>query len=156
MTEEEILELARLLRKVSAEELGAPRLPKDVFLAMRGVITQPTVEVLVTRDGRDVLLTPRHDRHWDGWHLPGGFVGVGESLEDACARIARRELGVGATMERLVGHYTWTDHPYASALSLLCLCRLEGEAQEGQFFSELPANLIPQQRTLLERWWPVR
>jgi ADP-ribose pyrophosphatase YjhB (NUDIX family) len=156
VTEEEVQELARLLRKVSAEGLGVPHLPKDVFVAMRGVVTQLAVEVLVSQDGRDVLLTPRHDQHWAGWHLPGGFVGVSESLEQACSRIAHRELGVNATMTRLVGHYGWTDHPYASAVSLLCLCTLEGPPSDGQYFAELPTTLIPQHRALLERFWPAR
>ncbi len=156
MTEEEVQELARLLGKVAAEGLGVPRLPGAAFVAMKGVVTQPTVEVLLTRDGRDLLLTPRHDKHWDGWHLPGGFVGVEESLEQACARIARRELEIGVTLKRVVGHYTWTDHPYASALSLLCLCEADAPPRDGQYFSELPPSLIPQHRALLERWWPER
>lgn len=153
MTDDEVQLLAQLLRKLSAEGLGTPRLPKEVFGALRGVCTQPTVEVLATRDGRDLLLTPRHDKHWSGWHLPGGFVGVGESLEAACERIARVELGASAKLERIIGHYTWTDHPYASPLSLLCLCQLDGEPQHGQFFDELPREVIPQHRELLERWW---
>ncbi|HEX5658951.1 MAG TPA: NUDIX domain-containing protein [Polyangiales bacterium] len=156
MTEEEVQELARLLRKASAEGLGVPRLPKAAFVAMKGVIKQPTVEVLITRDGRDLLFTPRHDKDWDGWHVPGGFVGAEESLEQACARIGSRELGVTVTLERLVGHYSWTDHPYASAISLLCLCRADAAPKDGQFFAELPANLITQHRAMLERWWPPR
>jgi ADP-ribose pyrophosphatase YjhB (NUDIX family) len=152
VTEEEVQQLAQLLRQVSSEQLGVPRLPGPAFVALKGVVTQPTVEVWITRDGHDVLLTPRHDKHWDGWHLPGGFVGVEESLEQACARVGLRELGVPVKLQRLVGHYTWTDHPYASALSLLCLCHAEAEPTEGQYFSELPSSLIPQHRALLERW----
>lgn len=154
MTDDEIQQLAQLLRKLAAEGLGTPRTPKDVFVALRGVVTQPTVELLVSRDGREVLLTPRRDKHWQGLHLPGGFVGVGETLEAACDRVARSELGVGAVLERLVGHYTWTDHPYASPLSLLCLCRLDGHPQVGEFMSALPDDLLRQHRVLLERWWP--
>ena len=154
MTPEDIQTLARLLRQVAAEGLGTPRLPREVFPALRGVCTQPTVEVLATRTGRDVLLTRREDKNWCGYHLPGGFVGVEETLEAACDRIARAELSVSATLERIVGHYTWTDHPYASPLSLLCLCRLEGEPRDGQYFEVLPDDLLRQHRVLLERSWP--
>jgi ADP-ribose pyrophosphatase YjhB (NUDIX family) len=156
VTDEEIAQLARLLRKLSAEGLGIPRAPKAVFLALKGVVAQPAVELLVTRTGRDVLLTRRDDQDWSGWHLPGGFVGAGESLEAACRRIATVELGTAATLDRIVGHYTWTDHPYASALSLLCLCRLEGKPSDGQFFETLPSDLLAQHRTLLEANWPPR
>jgi ADP-ribose pyrophosphatase YjhB (NUDIX family) len=153
MTDEEIALLARLLKQLSDEGLGTPRTPKQVFVAFKGVVTQPTVELLVTRDGHDVLLTPRHDKHWAGHHLPGGFVGVGESLEAACERIARVELGTGAALERVVGHYTWTDHPYASPLSLLCLVRLEGAPSAGTFFDPLPDDLLVQHRALIEKSW---
>jgi len=156
MTEDEIQQLAALLRKLAAEGLGTPRTPKDVFVALRGVVAQPAVELLVRRDGHEVLLTPRHDKHWAGHHLPGGFVGVAERLEDACDRVARAELGVGATLERLVGHFTWSDHPYASPLSLLCLCRLDGEPKVGSFFAKLPDDLLDQHRAMLESWWLER
>jgi ADP-ribose pyrophosphatase YjhB (NUDIX family) len=154
MTDDEIEQLALLLQKLAAEGLGTPRTPKQVFVAFRGVVTQPTVELLVTRNGRDVLLTPRHDKHWAGHHLPGGFVGVGENLQAACDRIARVELGTGASLARLVGHYTWTDHPYASPLSLLCLVRLDGSPRAGEFFEPLPNDLLRQHRALLESCWP--
>jgi ADP-ribose pyrophosphatase YjhB (NUDIX family) len=156
VTEEEVQQLAELLRQVSAEGLGAPRLPKAVFEALNRVVRQPAVELLVTRDGRDLLLTPRHDNDWDHWHLPGGFVGVAESLEEACTRIGGRELGVNVTFASLIGHYSWMDHPFASALSLLCLCRIDAAPQEGRFFDELPVNLIPQHRAMLARWWPIQ
>jgi ADP-ribose pyrophosphatase YjhB (NUDIX family) len=156
MTDAELHELAALLRKLAAEGLGTPRTPKDVFVALRGVVTQPTVELLVSRDGTEVLLTPRHDKHWAGHHLPGGFVGVGETLDEACDRVARAELGVGATLQHLVGHFTWTDHPYASPLSLLCLCRLDGEPTAGRFFTTLPDDLLRQHRALLGSCWPER
>lgn len=158
MNSDELQQLASLLRKLAAEGLGTPRLPKEVFSAMRGVVAQPTVELLITSNGRDVLLTPRQDKHWHGYHLPGGFVGVGESLEHACARIALAELRAGATLQRIVGHYAWTDHPYASPLSLLCLCTLDREPAEGALFAveSLPEALLRQHRELLERWWPER
>ncbi|MDB4976265.1 MAG: hypothetical protein JWN48_4606 [Myxococcaceae bacterium] len=156
MTADEVALLTQLLRKLSAEGLGTPRTPKEVFGAFKGVVTQPAVELLVTRSGSDVLLTRREDRHWHGWHLPGGFVGVEETLEAAATRIAKVELGTGAKLQRIVGHYTWPNHPYASALSLLCLCELEGAPADGQFFEPLPDDLLAGHRALLQRFWPER
>jgi hypothetical protein len=156
MTDDELHQLALLLRKLASEGLGTPRTPREVFVALRGVVTQPTVELLVSSDERDVLLTPRHDKNWSGHHLPGGFVGVEETLQDACDRVARAELGVAATFERLVGHFTWTDHPYASPLSLLCRCRLDGAPTAGRFFATLPDDLLRQHRVLLGSCWPER
>jgi ADP-ribose pyrophosphatase YjhB (NUDIX family) len=157
MNADEVRTLAALLRKLAAEGLGTPHLPKEVFAALRGVVAQPTVELLVTSTGSDVLLTERHDQHWHGVHVPGGFVGVGESMQATCERIAQRELGAGATLERIVGHYVWLEHPYASPLSLLCLCRLDRAPAEGKFFemASLPDDLLREHRELLERFWPA-
>jgi hypothetical protein len=154
VTADELEALARLLRKLAAEGLGTPCLPKEVFSAFRGVVAQPAVEVLVTRSGSDVLLTRREDKNWHGYHLPGGFVGVGESVEAACDRVAKRELGASATLQRIVGSYAWTDHPYASPLSLLCLCTLDWPPRDGVFFDHLPEDLLCQHRELIESCWP--
>lgn len=153
MSPDDLQTLARLLRQLASEGLGTPNMPREVFPALRGVVAQPTVEVLATTTGRDVLLTRRDDRNFQGFHLPGGFVGCGETLETACERVARAELGVCATLERVVGHYTWADHPYASPLSLLCLCRLDGEPSDGTYFAELPPDVLAEHRVLLERFW---
>ncbi|HKU41001.1 MAG TPA: NUDIX domain-containing protein [Polyangiales bacterium] len=150
---DEIQQLSGLLRKLAAAGMGVPRMPRTVFESLRGVAVQPAVELLVTTTGRDVLLTRRDDEHWSGFHIPGGFVGCGETLEMACARVATAELGVGARMERLIGHYTWPDHPYASALSLLCLCRVDETPRYGRFFDPLPSDILAGHRQLLEAFW---
>jgi 8-oxo-dGTP diphosphatase len=152
---DEIQQLAGLLRRLAAAGLGVPRMPRVAFEALRGVAVLPAVEILVTSTGRDVLLTRRDDQHWSGFHIPGGFVGCGETLQMACARVAHRELGVAASMERLIGHYTWPDHPYASALSLLCLCRVEETPRHGTYFERLPPDILAGHRLMLEEFWPM-
>ena len=153
MTEVEIQELSRLLRKLSQEHLGTPNMPWPIFQSLKGVVAQPAVELLVTSNGRDVLLTRRDDEFWSGYHIPGGFVGCSEDLQMAVTRVARNELGVDAVLERIVGHYTWPDHPYASAVSLLCACRLAGTPRTGTFFETLPADVVLGHRRLLETFW---
>lgn len=55
-----------------------------------------------------VLLIKRKDHPFIGrWALPGGFVGIRESLDDAAARELKEETGLeGVYMEQL---YTWGD-----------------------------------------------
>lgn len=50
------------------------------------------------RDGRPaVLLRQRTDHpHAGRWALPGGFVGIAESLDDAAARVLREKAGLPA------------------------------------------------------------
>lgn len=148
LSEAEIEELARLLRRLSESGQGAPRLPAPVFYALKGVVAQPVVELLLRRDGA-VLLTYREDANWRGWHLPGGFVGVGESLEAACSRLAKAELGIDVRLEGILGHMSWDDHPYASPVSLLCSCAFEREPSSGEFFASPPEPMIERHRELL-------
>lgn len=65
-----------------------------------GDYDRPSVTVdcvtLGLRDGRLAVLLTRRDRppFVGDWALPGGFVGVGESLEAAAARVLRDKAGL--------------------------------------------------------------
>jgi hypothetical protein len=52
-------------------------------------------------------------------------------------------------MECIVSHATWNDHPYASALSLLCKCEFSEEPSTGRFFTRFPEPMISRHRELL-------
>lgn len=143
MERAELDELSRLLAKLAESELRPPRMPREIWLKLHALVPQPAVEVVVTRTGQEVLLKRRRDEHWDGWEIPGGFMLYRESVEDACVRIARREIGVGVALERLVSAYMWPDHPYGSPLSLVCVCKLQAEPRNGQFFRDLPEPVVP-------------
>jgi len=45
------------------------------------------------------------------------------------------------------------EHPYASALSLLCVCRLAGAPRDGEYFERLPPDVLPEHRRLIEEFW---
>jgi 8-oxo-dGTP diphosphatase len=66
--------------------------------------------VIFSQEDRDVLLIRRNKDPYEGlWALPGGFVEVGEKLEDAAARIAKDEAGLDVEDVRLVGVYSDPD-----------------------------------------------
>lgn len=70
-----------------------------------------------------------------------------ESLAEACARIARRELDADFTLLGVAGVESWPSHPYASPVSILCRGTLDRPPKEGRFFAEPPPDLIVEQRT---------
>ena len=63
----------------------------------------------VTEDGAIVLLRRAFEPGKDLWTFPGGFVDLGESVEDAAHREVREELGIAVELGPLVGVYSRAD-----------------------------------------------
>lgn len=59
---------------------------------------------LLDDPGKLVLIERRNPPH--GWALPGGFVEVGESLEQAAVREAEEETGLKVRLKTLLGLYS--------------------------------------------------
>jgi 8-oxo-dGTP diphosphatase len=57
-------------------------------------------------EGRVILLRRGFDPAQGRWTFPGGFVDLGESVEDAARRETDEELGISIELGRLVGVYS--------------------------------------------------
>lgn len=126
--------LVELLDLLARQGGALPSLPRAVFEIMGHIVPLVTIEIGITRAGREILLTHRSDRHWNGWHLPGGFLGTRETVPLACNRIAQRELGIDVNLRRVVDVFCWPDHPQGSVLSLVCHCEAWDDPGVGQWF----------------------
>ena len=60
-------------------------------------------------DGRVWLLRRAFDPGAGMWTFPGGFVDLGESVEDAARRETREEMDIDVELGRLVGVYSRAD-----------------------------------------------
>jgi ADP-ribose pyrophosphatase YjhB (NUDIX family) len=60
----------------------------------------------MTPDNRIILLKRGFDPGKDLWTFPGGFVDLGESVEQAAEREAREELEIDVQLTHLVGVYS--------------------------------------------------
>lgn len=60
---------------------------------------------LIDRDSRPIVLIERKNPPY-GWAIPGGFVDVGETLEQAAVREAKEETCLDVTLTALLGNYS--------------------------------------------------
>ncbi len=74
----------------------------------RPVTPRVAVDIIIEmsdRPGRPILLIERKNPP-HGWALPGGFVDVGERLEQAAVREAREEISLEVQLKALLGCYS--------------------------------------------------
>jgi 8-oxo-dGTP diphosphatase len=65
------------------------------------------VDCVITDEAGDIVLIRRkHEPFKDSYALPGGFVEVGETVEDACRREVKEETNLELYDMRLVGVYS--------------------------------------------------
>lgn len=153
---EETKQLIELLQRLRATGAESPNLPLEIWQAITTLVPVAAVEVLVTNDGTDFLLTMRQDEHWNGWHVPGGYVGCGEPLSDACRRVAKRELGIDVQLQRILHAFNWSDHPYAQTVSIVCCCSTSETPKCGEFFRKIPSPMVPNHAEILNQFLATR
>jgi 8-oxo-dGTP diphosphatase len=79
-------------------------------------------------DGRILLIERLHPPH--GWALPGGFVDVGETVEQAAVREALEETRLEVSLEGLLGLYSDPERdPRGHTVSAVYLASARGEPQ---------------------------
>lgn len=139
MTKEEGEELGRLLTKVW--EVNQGFIPDSAYRPLQKIVSWAAIEVLIVRNnGREALLRHRSDPPWNGWHVPGGYVRPGESIQAFCNRSAKEDAGIsgGVFNIRHILTTKWLDHPFTWPFCIMNVCEVRETVQERddlRFFS---------------------
>jgi 8-oxo-dGTP diphosphatase len=101
-----------------------------------------TVDAIVHREGRIVLVRRGKEPYKGKWALPGGFVEKEERAEEACAREANEETGLEVEVGKLVGVFSEPGRDPRGTVAAAYLCRVKGgelkggdDAEEAKWFS---------------------
>jgi len=91
-----------------------------------------TVDGVIIKNGKILLIKRRNEPFKGMWALPGGFVEYGERVEDAVIREIREETGLNARIKKLIGVYSDPKRdPRGHTISIVFLLEAEGEAKGG-------------------------
>jgi 8-oxo-dGTP diphosphatase len=107
---------------------------------MAGPETPKLMVDVVIPSEKGVVLIRRANEPFEGqWALPGGFVEVGETVEEAADREAAEETGLAVEVARLVGVYSDPERdPRGHNVSVAFLARvLSGDLAAGTDAAEV-------------------
>lgn len=133
---------------------------KSIYSKVPRLCVDPIVR---TKDG--IVLALRTLPTWNNmWHLPGGTVLYKESIKDAISRVMKREIGAEVEVVKILGYIEYVseekERGYGYSVSLAILCDLKGgelkadeDASEVKVFSELPENIVSEQKEFLIQHW---
>lgn len=94
-------------------------------------LTVDVVIELLDRPGRPIVLIERRNPP-PGHALPGGFVDVGETVEQAARREALEETGLAVELKRLLGVYSDPARdPRLHTVSVVYVGEARGEPRAG-------------------------
>lgn len=135
----------------------------EEFTSIYSRVPRLTVEVLINTP-QGILLTLRSLASWNNlWHLPGGTVYYGETVEEAVIRIASEEIGISVTPTKLVGYLHYPseekERGFGWSIGLVFACdsasqivSLGEQASRYQFFKTLPENMVVEQKVFLQTY----
>ena len=91
-----------------------------------------TVDAIIEKDGKILMIRRKSDTFNDHLALPGGFVDYGEAVEHAVKREVLEELGVTATPLDILGVYSDPKRdPRGHVISIIFVCSFSGKIKAG-------------------------
>jgi len=133
---------------------------KIPFDEIRKYVPLIAVDGIIIKSGNILLIKRATEPFKDSWALPGGFVELGETLEQAVAREIEEETGLKTEALKLVGAYSDPKRdPRGHTISIAYLMKITGgtektteEAKEVKYFllAHLPENIAFDHKKIIE------
>ncbi len=152
MSQDELKEMAALaLAHIENPEKG---IGSKLFDAIITVVPQTCIEAIVVDNiekPSKILVTPRHDEHYQGLHFPGGYIRFGDSYEQTIRKVIKRELRVSVKKSKFTGVLTGGVDSRGHTLGTVFLVELDGSPSDGQWFDKVPSELLDGHKEFLKR-----
>lgn len=136
----------------------------EEFNSIYSKVPRICVEIIL-KNPEGILLTKRAIEPALGkWHLPGGTVLLGETLEETAKRVALEELGIEIKIIKQLGiaEYVKSDNTTGgNAFGVIFLVEqnlkhelieLNDQSNEHNFFTKVPDNTVEEHKLFFEKY----
>jgi 8-oxo-dGTP diphosphatase len=90
------------------------------------------VDAIIVEKGSIVLIKRKNPPFQNCWALPGGFVEIGETIENSCIREAKEETSLDVEIKRHIGIYSDPKRdPRGHVVSVAFLCSVKSGILKG-------------------------
>lgn len=146
----DIHKLTKELKKISP----FPNMEPEIFFALKKLLPMLAIELFIVNGNGEFVLVQKKGQ-FNGWALPGGFLGLNEDLEVACQRIAKKYLGVKVSHINFLTVCNLTEKIYGKnnghAVVLIIACDLPKSAKSISYFKKIPKDILKHHKVILKK-----
>ncbi len=135
-------------------------LTRQEFRDIYSKVPRLCVDIIIRQAGKILLSKRKIDPYKGFWHIPGGTVYFGETLEQAAKRVAKDELNLEVSVKSLISYLEFSDeykggwHGWPISLQfeveiISGEIKSDYQASKIQFFDKIPQNTVETQKKFL-------
>ena len=130
-----------------------PNMPPEIFFSLTKLLPMLAIELFIVNKNGEFVLVQKKGR-FNGWALPGGFLGLNEDLEVACRRISKKYLGTKVSHSTFLNICNLPQKIYGKdkghAVVLIFKCDLPKSAKNIIYFKKIPKDILNHHKTIIE------